>query len=382
MQFYKSKKIRYFDLIIAIVIAYLSIKVIDNYRIIFTGLGKLLSIVSPFIYALIIAYILNPIMKFFEKRFKLKRGISILITYVLIIVSISIFSIYLLPKITSNILDMLKNIPQFAVITQNWFNDLLSNESIQNIISSTGTLNVKPDFVIGKLSNIIATILNNLLDRTLSFTNSFVKWIFGFIISIYVLSDKEKIINVIKEFIYIVLKEKNGEKFIGFFKNIHYMIGVYIGTKAIDSLIIGIIAFVGLSIIKSPYVFLIALVVGITNMIPYFGPFVGMVVGFIINLFFNPIKAFVVLLFLFLLQQFDGWYLDPKLIGDKVGLSPFLIIFAVTLGGGLYGPIGMILAVPIMAVTKIYIDKFLDRYHNSKEEIIIEEANNECSSNK
>lgn len=382
MQFYKSKKIRYFDLIIAIVIAYLSIKVIDNYRIIFSGLGKLLSIVSPFIYALIIAYILNPIMKFFENRFKLKRGISILITYVLIIVSISIFSIYLLPKITSNILDMLKNIPQFAVITQNWFNDLLSNESIQNIISSTGTLNVKPDFVIGKLSNIIATILNSLLDRTLSFTNSFVKWIFGFIISIYVLSDKEKIINVVKEFIYIVLKEKNGEKFIGFFKNIHYMIGVYIGTKAIDSLIIGIIAFVGLSIIKSPYVFLIALVVGITNMIPYFGPFVGMVVGFIINLFFNPIKAFAVLLFLFLLQQFDGWYLDPKLIGDKVGLSPFLIIFAVTLGGGLYGPVGMILAVPIMAVTKIYIDQFLDRYHNSKEEIIIEETNNECSSNK
>lgn len=381
MQFYKTKRFRYFDLIIAIVIAYLSIKVIDNYKIIFIGLGKLLSIVSPFIYALIIAYILNPIMTFFEKRFKLKRGISILITYVLIIVIITIFSIYLLPKITSNILDMLKNIPQFAVILQNWFNNLFSNEAIQNILNSTGSLNVKPDFIVGKLSNIVATILNGLLDRTLSFTNSFVKWIFGFIISIYVLSDKEKFIEVIKETIYIVLKEKNGDRFIGFFKNIHYMIGLYIGTKAIDSLIIAIIAFIGLSIIKSPYLIIIALVVGVTNMIPYFGPFLGMVVGFIINLFFSPIKAFVVLIFLFLLQQFDGWYLDPKLIGDKVGLSPFLIIFAVTLGGGIYGPIGMLLGVPTMAVVKIYIDKFLTKYHNSKEENNLEETNNECSSN-
>ena len=85
-------------------------------------------------------------------------------------------------------------------------------------------------------------------------------------------------------------------------------------------------------------------------------------VGFTFNIFVNPIRAFVVLIFLFLLQQFDGWYLDPKLIGGKVGLSPFLIILAVTLGGGLYGPVGMILAVPIMAVFKIYLDRTLNKF--------------------
>lgn len=387
LQIHKNKKIRYFDLIIAIIIIYISIKIIDNYKIIFSALGNLFSIVSPFLFALIIAYILNPIMKLFEKKFKFKRGISILFTYISIVVAITIFSVCVLPKITSNILDMLKSIPQFAMIAQEWFNNILNNEVVKSIINTTGNFSITPDFIISKASSVMATILNTLLSKTLSFTNSFIRWVFGFIISIYVLFDKEKIIQFAKKIIYISLKEKNGSRFIRFFKNIHNMIGIYIGIKAIDSLIIGIIAFVGLSIIKSPYVFLIALVVGVTNMIPYFGPFVGMVVGFFVNLFFSPLKAFVVLLFLFLLQQFDGWYLDPKLIGGKVGLSPLLIIFAVTLGGGLYGPIGMILAVPIMAVTKIYIDKFLHGYdrnidNDTKKEKNQIEAHEECSIDK
>jgi len=388
LQIHKNKKIRYFDLIIAIIIIYISIKIIDNYKIIFSILGKLFSIVSPFLFALIIAYILNPIMKLFEKKFKFKRGISILFTYISIVVAIIVFSVCVLPKVTSNILDMLKSIPQFAMIAQEWFNNILNNEVVKSIINTTGNFSIKPDFIISKASSVMATILNTLLSKTLSFTNSFIRWVFGFIISIYVLFDKEKIMQFAKKIIYISLKKKNGDRFIRFFKNIHNMIGVYIGIKAIDSLIIGIIAFVGLSIIRSPYVFLIALVVGVTNMIPYFGPFVGISVGFLINLFFSPLKAFVVLLFLFLLQQFDGWYLDPKLIGNKVGLSPLLIIFAVTLGGGLYGPIGMILAVPIMAVIKIYIDKFLQEYNGNtgddtmEKENQIEESHKEGSINK
>ncbi|KAJ50050.1 putative PurR-regulated permease PerM [Clostridium tetanomorphum] len=386
MQFYKNKKIRYFDLVIAIVIAFISIKVIDNYKVLFAALGKLMSIISPFIFALIIAYILNPIMSFFERKFKLRRGLSILITYILIIVAITLFIVDLLPKITSNILDMVKNIPQFTVIAQEWFNNLLDNEGIKNVLNSTGNLNIRPDFVVSKLSNIISTILDTILSKTLSITNSFIKWVFGFIISIYVLADKEKFIETTKKFIYIIMKEKKADKFLNFFRNIDYMIGLYIGTKAIDSSIIATIAFVGLSIIKSPYTLLIAIIVGITNMIPYFGPFVGMTIGFFINLFFSPIKAFIVLIFLFLLQQFDGWYLDPKLIGGKVGLPPFLIIFAVTLGGGLYGPIGMILAVPTMAVIKIYIDKILAKYgkksnrnNDNKEEKVNIQSDEECS---
>ncbi|MBV7273635.1 AI-2E family transporter [Clostridiaceae bacterium UIB06] len=117
-----------------------------------------------------------------------------------------------------------------------------------------------------------------------------------------------------------------------------------------DSLIIGAICFIGLIIFKSPYALLISIIVGITNMIPYFGSFIGMIPPFIINLFYDPKRAVWVVIFLVLLQQFDACFLEPKLVGDKVGLSPFLIILGITVGGSLFGVWGMILASPIMAV--------------------------------
>lgn len=113
---------------------------------------------------------------------------------------------------------------------------------------------------------------------------------------------------------------------------------------------------------KSEYALLLSVVVGITNMIPYFGPFIGMVVGFFINVFISPMKAVIVLIYLFILQQFDAWYLDPKLIGNRVGLSPFLVILGVTLGGAIYGPIGMILGSPVMSVIRIYTLKLIKKF--------------------
>ncbi|WP_055669217.1 AI-2E family transporter [Desnuesiella massiliensis] len=367
MQFLKDKKFKYFDLVLAIVVAFILIRTIDNYTFLMSGLNKFLAIISPFTFAFIIAYMLNPIMNLLERKCKLKRAMSLLITYIFIIGVITLFFVDLMPKIYNSLLDIIKNAPQFANEAQEWLNRFLLDEKIQSFITSTGMTNIKPDFLVSKFSSNIILIINTIFSKTLVFTNYFIKWIFGFIISIYVLYDKERFLNIAKKFIYIVFKDKNAKRLLNFTGNIHRMIGIYIGIKAVDSLIIAILAFIGLSIIKSPYILIITVVVGVTNMIPYFGPLVGMVVGFIINLFFNPLKAFIVLLFIFLLQQFDGWYLDPKLVGGKVGLSPFLVILAVTVGGGLYGPIGMLLATPTMAVIKIYADKLFSKYDNIKE---------------
>jgi len=361
---YKEKK--YFNLVIAIVVAYVLIKVIDNYAYFFGAITKLIAIISPFIYAFIIAYILNPIMKLFEKRFKLKRGVSILLTYLLIVGIITITSIYLIPKISNSIIDIIKNTPYFAEETQKWINHLISNSRLSDVLNSSTLSSFKFDDILAKISNVSMSFLNSMLSKTISFTSSFIKWVFGFLIAIYILYDKEKIINWFKKMCYLVFKEKLSVKILSLVKNLHNMVGAYVGTKAIDSAIIGVMALIGLSIIGSSYALLIAVIVAITNMIPYFGPFIGMVTAFIINVFFSPIKAMGSLIFLLILQQFDAWYLDPKLIGGKVGLSPFLVIFAVTLGGGLYGPIGMVLFVPIIAVVKVYLDKFIK---NHKEKV-------------
>ncbi|WP_315118558.1 AI-2E family transporter [uncultured Clostridium sp.] len=364
MQLFKEDKIKYLDIIKIVITIMISIKIVDNYELFFTGVNRIFSIISPFIYAFIIAYVLNPLMSFFERRFKLTRGKSILITYITIVLMLAIFSSYLMPRIITSIMDIIKNIPEFTKVAQNYFDTLIKDERVQNILYSTGNMELKTDFIISKGSSFLASVLNSFLSKTVSFTNYFVKWVFGFIISIYILADKESILETVRKIIYAILGKKNAGKALEFISNLHNMIGVYIGTKAIDSTIIGIMALVGLSIIKSPYSLLIALIVGVTNMIPYFGPFIGMVVAAIINLFFSPIRALVVLIFLFLLQQFDGWYLDPKLIGNKVGLKPFAVIFAVTLGGGLYGPVGMILGVPVMAIIRTYLEKLLLRFNN------------------
>lgn len=138
-------------------------------------------------------------------------------------------------------------------------------------------------------------------------------------------------------------------------------------------MIIGSLALIGLTILKVPYAPLLALIVGITNMIPYFGPLVGIVISFVVTLFSSPLQAVVVAMLLFALQQFDAWYLEPKLIGKKVGVSPLGIIFGVTLGGGILGPVGMILGSPTMATARIYYNKLVDRFKESNKELVEKE---------
>lgn len=364
---YLKGALKYIDLIIAVVIAFIVIKLVDNYKDFINIVVWALSIVSPFICALIIAYILNPIMNFFEKRFKFNRAISLLITYTIIIAAIIITGVYLIPIIYENILELTRNIPSIASQFEDWYYQLMNDENIKSIITSKQLLDsFDPAKLITKVNMFLSGLLTLLVSKIFVFTSSFIKWVFGFLLSIYILSDKEKFQNVGRRIAYLIFRDKAGGELLEFLSNINKMIYLYIGIKAVDSLIIGILAFIGLTIIGSPYAILLALVVGITNMIPYLGPFIGMVVSGIVNLFISPFKAVIVVVFLLLLQQFDSWILEPRLVSGKVGLSPFLIILAVMIGGNLYGMVGIILSVPIMAVIKIYIEKWTNKSNLEK----------------
>ena len=353
--------ILYIKVVCAVIITYILMNLIDNISY-FTGIfEKFYGVIQPFIFGLIIAYVLNPIVKLFEKKLKLNRAISILCTYLVVIGVIAITSIFLFPKLYYSVEDFIEKIPYMSIELQQWINEFMKNDVIRNILDY-GVLEFNPQMLIPKISEISATALNMLLTSTVAFANSFVKFFFGFLVAIYILYDKEKIIYLFKKILFIVVKERRGISFINVLNNLHKMIGTYLGIKAIDSLIIAIMAFIGLNILGSQYVLLLSFIVGITNMIPYFGPFIGIVTGFVINVFSSPIVALIILVFLLLLQQFDAWFLDPKLIGNKVGLSPLLVILAVTIGGGFYGIVGMILAAPVMSVIKIYAGKAINKY--------------------
>ncbi len=347
-------------------------RISGNYSVIFDGISNFLGIITPFIYAFIIAYVLSPGVALFDRLYGNRRIVSIGCVYAIIIALLIITVNYVIPKLGNNIYEFSKSLPgiyediKMLFIRISEDRRLLAIEELVGI-SADNITEIFSENIIDRITEIVQYISSSLFKLTISLTYQLVKWVIGFLIAIYILLYKESFKGFFKVTIIRMFGRKRSSKFFSFLENVNDMIGTYIGIKAIDSFIIGTLALLGLVILKSPLPFLLALVVGITNMIPYFGPFVGMVVVTSIHLFYSPKLAISSLIFLFLLQQFDAWFLDPRLVGNKVGLNPFLIILAITVGGGYFGPVGMILSVPTMALIKVYFLKFVK--HQTKRNI-------------
>lgn len=359
--FFKNNK--YGELVAAllttIIFAIISYKLINNLGGIFIeNIRKFISLAMPFIYAMVIAYILNPIVTLIQNKCKFSRGISILVTYSIFIIIISVICIYGIPSLFKTIKEIAGEIPNYINSAEGFIYDTLESYQIKEFINSSSIL-VNIESYVDKFGNVLINLLEGSFSTVFLLSSQILKFLLGILISLYVLVDKERLINEGKRFITLIFKKKKTDKIIELLKTYHQMIGRYIGIKAIDSTIIGCLAFILLSIVKSEYALLLAIIVGVTNMIPYFGPFIGEIIGLLINIFVSPVKGIIVFLTLFSLQVFDGWYLDPKLIGGKVGVRPFWIIFGVVIGGGFFGPIGMLLASPTVATIKIYYTKIL-----------------------
>ncbi|MEJ8555458.1 AI-2E family transporter [Tepidibacter sp. Z1-5] len=350
---YRTKHI-----IFLLLISFILFKFVNNPEFFIQKFESVLALINPFIWAVCIAYLLNPIMTYFERRFNMRRSFSIMLIYFLLI-SILNFTITILsPKIIDSINDLSKDLPGYMTTAQQWIN--------KNIIKSK-LLEYSNPFLKENLKEIINEVLgflnitsSNLVTQAINITSNLFNAIIGVIISIYLLKDKENLIHSIKRLLYAILGKFKSDKVIDFFKIVNKIFSQYIIGKSIDSLIIGIICFVGLLMLKVPYALLISIIICVSNMIPYFGPFIGAVPAILITLINNPIQAIWVALFILLLQQFDGLYLGPKILGDKVGLNPLWIIVAVILGGGLFGISGMFLGVPAMAIIKIQLEKYIN----------------------
>ena len=356
-----DKNIKYRDILIIALLGLVAYKLIDNYSVFFGYIHTFLSIASPFVYALVIAYALNPIMSFFEKRLKFNRALAILTTYVIITGLIILFCVFIIPNIVDSIIKMTTEVPKYVIIVQNWINDLLKNKNIYDLLSQAGLL----DYLSSLSSNfgkVLLTILETSVTSIFSFTTNLIKIVFGFLIAVYVLADKERIIKNTKTITYMVFKEKYASIIVFWVKTYNKMIIDYIGIKAIDSIIVGVITLIGLVIIGAPYAIIIALITTITNMIPYIGPLTGELVGVFFGIFVSPTMAIVIFVFIFAVHQFDAWFLDPKLVGGKVGLQPLIVVIGVVIGGGFFGIPGMLLASPTVATINIAYEKIVQRF--------------------
>ncbi|RDC48416.1 AI-2E family transporter, partial [Acinetobacter sp. RIT592] len=180
-----------------------------------------------------------------------------------------------------------------------------------------------------------------------------------------IILEKESFISFSKKTMHVLIGEKRTSFILEVGNSLNENIGKYFAGKILDSFIVGVISGVGLYLIGSPYALLFGTLIGFMNMIPYFGPVIGMTPVVLINLFYNPSVALFSLVYLILVQQVEIAFIEPKIVGGQLGLSPFFTILAVTVGGGFFGIPGMILSAPLMGVLKIYLVNFINHKYNS-----------------
>lgn len=337
-----------------------------------SGLVRALSnVISPFILGTFFAFILNPLVlwfrvQFFKKFLHIKKEktasfLSILLTYLLVLGLFAILVVFVAPQIYNSIIDLTGQINSLYNNATNLlmaFREQHEDITFINYDKLMDTINSAVPQIINYLTGLTGSVVPFLYTAASSFLKSIYNFIIAIIVSIYIIGDQKTLILNCKRFIYAILPAKGRNGVIDVLRQTIKIFGDFVRGKAIDSVIIGCINFIVMTILNLKFSVLISVIVGITNMIPYFGPFIGGAVGAVILLITSPLKAMIFVVQILILQQFDGIYLGPKILGDSIGIKPLWVIFGITAGGSAGGLIGMFLGVPCVAILSYILDKF------------------------
>ena len=379
------KNSRYFTIciygLVMILVSAVIFKAIIDFNTTKAMFRQIFRILSPFVFGALLAYILNPMVQVFyqllkkladKARFRPNHTahvvISILITYLLVFGFIVLVLLYVVPELMNNILDFANYIPHAYASLLNMLAELQERFPSVDIAGITKPLtDAIPD-----LMTTLRDMATNLVPAVYSFSMSVASWIVNLliviIVSIYMLYDKRQLMHTCWRVIYAFLPEKHVPACHEIMAECNHLFSSFVVGKFIDSTIIGLLCFLFMTILRLEYAPLISLIVGVTNMIPYFGPFIGAVPGVLILLFVKPFHAFAFAVLILCLQQFDGLILGPKILGESTGMKPLWIIFAITVGGSLAGVIGMFLGVPVVAILRYLFDSYL-QYRLDKKKI-------------
>ncbi len=341
-----------------IVCAILSYVLIINFPGLWSGFVKLMRILSPVIWGFAIAYLLNPLFNLFGRacegiekkkpRPRLKKFIQIVSTYVVLLAAVTLLGWVIVPQMVASVSGLVQNFQSYASSAQQAANSFINSLNLSPDILQQ--LQEMTDNLMSSLLSLVSTALPHIYDFLIGVGNGVKNLLIGLIISVYVLWDRDRFAAQVKKMLFAVMKPDHAASFIRGCASTHRTFSGFINGKILDSLIIGILCFIGMSIFGMPFPMLISVIVGVTNVIPYFGPFLGAIPSAVLVLLEQPEQTIWFCLFILILQQFDGNILGPKILGESTGLSSFWVIVAILVGGGLFGVLGMFVAVPIFAV--------------------------------
>ncbi len=365
---YFMRSISTFLVIVAGVLIFFALYRIDS---IFAIASKVWQVLLPIVYGLVFAYLMNPIVKTVEgwlTRFKwmekYARIVGVLSALVVVFAVIVALCNMMLPELYKSIRDLITDIPSQLETAMN---------AVNHMIGDNTTMDALVKGVIEEGSNMLETWLKTdlltktndvmvfLTDGVFNVVGVLIDLLVGFVVSVYVLFSKEKFAGQCKKIIYAVMKPKKANGLLRVAKKSHEIFCGFLIGKILDSLIIGILCFIGLTIIRMPYALLVSVIVGVTNVIPFFGPFIGAVPSVLLVALTDPIKGVYLAIFILALQQLDGNVIGPKILGESTGLSAFWVVFSISLGGGLFGFAGMIIGVPAFAVIYYLVETFIEK---------------------
>ena len=344
-------------------------EIIKNWRGIAGGIGTFFSALTPFIIGLVLAFLLNPIMVYlrrgfafflgkklkkmdYDNAFRISKTPCLIATILLFLLMLAGIIRLIIPNLVISLQDLYDNMPTYLDNAQSWVekmfakNDKLEGQ-LSNIIqfASENATTFLEDKILPNMDEILLKVSGGLVTGVTAVFNFLV----GIIVAIYLLNSKDVFIAQGKKIVYCIFPKKTGNKILEGLNYANSVFGGFINGKIIDSVIIGILCYIFTAAVGMKYAVLISTIVGVTNVIPFFGPFIGGIPGALLALMDDPIMFVIFVVFVIVLQQFDGNILGPLILGDSTGLSGMWVLVAILVGGDLFGVAGMILGVPVFA---------------------------------
>lgn len=367
-----QKVIVYFLTGLLILCAYFILK---NPKSLTSTFNVVIDILRPFIFGFVFAYLLNTPMNFFDKLFgkiqklkdhlKIKRSISIFITWILAIAFLTLFFYIVVPDIRNSIVALANNLPGYYDGIVNFVVNVTNKYGIDtDAISGFLDFNITPAGVLKIINTYgkeLVPQIENLANIGFQVGNFILDFVLSIIISIYFMFSKETLLAQVKKLQYALFSEKTATNLVRISRITDQSFSGFINGKIIDSFIIGVLCFIGMTVLRFEYPVLISFIIGVTNVIPVFGPFFGAIPSVLLLLIINPWHALWFAVFVLALQQLDGNVIGPKILGDSTGLPAIWVMFAILVGGGLFGVLGMFVGVPSFAVIYKLIQESLQK---------------------
>lgn len=349
----------------------------------FTIVGRIIktsfSVAAPITWGIVIAYLVNPIMMWTERRIKkfterkkphpkLSRIISTAVAMSIFITIISALIAIILPQVLKSITSIFENVGIYIENCRDWINSLSNKypELVENADKQISNLEIDVNKFVENLVPKIGDLMVKVTDRTFAFVIAIKDFLIGMIVAVYFLYDKEHFQAQLKKLTYALLPEKAASGFFRVCSQTNSSISGFISGKIIDSIIIGFLCFVCMTVMKLDFAVLISVIVGITNIIPFFGPFIGAIPSGLLLLVSSPKQVIPFIILILIIQQLDGNVIGPKILGQSTGVSAFWVLFSILVGGGLFNFAGMILGVPVFAVLYSLISEYINYRLESK----------------